>query len=388
MINCLLNGSNIIENVALLNIKKYVVINLHELFISSFEKAPFQMPRFVYWIALFLACCRSSPWSLREISQHFPNGWDQHYVQEMSETFTLNVYLLKYLADHCKRAPVNSLTGGRYLILVVLDKDFEATFESGVCQWTTGRSYSGLIYICFEKSTYKELKSLGVKCLLFEGFLKDMRSRGIYRLVFADLVTRAGIECYIVGGNVILFDDFLEIWRWECDMEFDLDHQGGYDLKLMNIAVGSTDLVRYMPVPIVSQFLEKVLDSVTFEPGPSDHRLIWSSLKPTLYRPAPLRWTSIVGDANISYTFVEPWRVPNIDAALCHQRGELCWWANKHNLAGPLAVRFNRIVSVEVATALLKNLSLLVTDKCTRLRFPWWRRCRYPKTMDCKMIFE
>jgi hypothetical protein len=342
------------------------------------------------WAFMFFFCCSSSDLWLNEVSSAFPKGWDLGYVEALSRNFAVSIEFVTKLGEACKQAPVNSLTGNKFLILVPLDKTFAPTFKSGICSWNNGRLLnSSVIYICFDKASFHQAQQFPVNCIFFEMFSEEMQMKGLYRHVFASLVTRAGIECFIVAGNMILFDDFMDIWRWECDMEFALDNIDGFDLKLMKVSTGSTDLIRYMPVPVVLRFFDRILESAQMKPCPNDCDLIWRFLGSTSYRSAPLRWTSLVDLDNITYTFVEPWRVPSIGLVLCGKRQQLCAFVKYHYIKQPIGVRFNRMVSWAAELSVLRALDLNIMDKCKNMTWPWWQKsCSYPTGIDCKNLFK
>jgi hypothetical protein len=207
-----------------------------------------------------------------------------------------------------------------------------------------------------------------------------------FRFLTCNFVLRAGLECYLIDSNVVLFGDFLDIWSWILELEFASDDSENFRSKNM-ISLPSSRLVHMAPSELVRSICDDIVQFSIMQNFGNNLLAGFFGIRLAKYRDDA--WYIQYGDRLQPFEYVEPWRGPNLGVLLCPSiRRDLCMWARRRSLMRPVAVSLppEKFESQGGQNQAMRILRLLLEESdCRAFRWSFWRQCDFPFSVVCNI---
>jgi hypothetical protein len=301
--------------------------------------------------------------------------------------FALPDQVLRDLHGACRNAPTNPHSGLPFLVVVIIDDAHAHAVFSQVFSLGSSRlPRSAVWFVSFGKWMPAALRRLGCNVIPYGS--DDVREFERYKmkLVMAALLTHFPVECFVLDSDVVLFDDFLALWRYGCDAEFSCDDRTGVSIAELQPGFQiNSGCVRWSPTDGARTFIRAAWERVLHVRPTRDQALLNSFLHGRSIGPA--LWELEFGETRVNYSVVEPSKVANGCIVFCLGRERLCRYAKEHGIQKPYAVHFNYHAP---ATAKLRTLRLLNLQAKKAIKrgdhefaWPFWENCTFPEELVC-----
>jgi hypothetical protein len=305
--------------------------------------------------------------------------------------FAIPPAVLASLYSACLYAPRNPYSGHRFLVTIIVDDTRAQILASQVFSLRAAKlPRSAVWFVSFGTESCKFLARWDCNVIFFNGSSVGELERYKMKLVMAAIITHFPLECFILDSDIVLFDEFLRIWRYGCDVEFSSNDCLAVSLDQFWRGVEiNSGCVRWAPTIGAQTFIRKIWNLVPSIAPTRDQAVINAFLHGR--RLSRALWALRLGQVTIVYSIIEPWRVPNGGLLFCLGRDRLCNYARNMGIKMPSAVHFNYHIPMMAKARTLRLLNLTIEAAAARgwadFEWPFWENCKWPHELVCKDLW-
>jgi hypothetical protein len=247
-----------------------------------------------------------------------------------------------------------------------------------------------LVYITLDANASALARTSGAEVVLLDRLKLTDSDRYRMKLIVSYILVRSGIECYVMDSDIIFFGSFSIIWKFNADLEFQSDDQ--YRVRIRDLPdhlETNSGFGRYSSCLAVTSFLAAVFDFAAV------HRELWHQKLLNYFLREGRRlsrqcWV-LYGSSGwkVTFSYIEPFKVPNGGLLLCKGRSQLCSFCQNHRITSPVAIHLNFHMPETAKEITLKTLGLNASQGRCPIPFTWsfWKTCNWPVSLQCNGWF-
>jgi hypothetical protein len=292
--------------------------------------------------------------------------------------------LLDLLPSIGLKSPMRSEVRVPRIIYEVVETNRSSGFRSQVCSLpVSGIEPGALLFVCLDLAITEFARRLGANVILLNVTLYSVFARYCLRFVIDYILACLGFESFLIDSDIIFFGRFLSIWDFRTDLEVTSDWP--WPLEAASIRPHSHvngGLRRCTPkAAVVSLFLSFLRYANRHGPLWGDQPIIDIFLRRAVLISVNYWRLSAGLPIALTYSFVDPFKVPCGALLLCIGRDALCSYSMAHGILSPIAIHLNWH-SRESDKA--KTLGILNLTCPGPFIWPFWRSCQWPVTLTSK----
>jgi hypothetical protein len=292
--------------------------------------------------------------------------------------------LLEVLPSIGLKSPMRSERRAPGIIFGVVDSERSSGFRSQVCSLpASGIKPDALVFVCLDVAIAETARRSQANVILLNGTLFSRLVRYCLKFVIDYVLTRLGFESFLIDSDIIFFGEFLSIWNFETDIEVVSDW--AWPFEAVGIQRGTqinTGMRRCSPKPAVASLFLSLIRYANEHKALDSDQPIMNTFLHRAVLVSGNRWKLSAGcPVPVTYSYVDPFKVPCGALLLCKGRDALCSYCMEHGILSPIAIHLNWHPR-EFDKA--RTLSLLNLTCPGPFLWPFWRSCRWPKALTSK----
>jgi hypothetical protein len=274
------------------------------------------------------------------------------------------------------------------LAFVVVDSNRSSALRSQLCSLPrSGLSPTGIIYITLDSQVALVVRQSGASVVQLDDWPLLVPDRFRLKLIVSYILVRLRIHCYVIDSDIIFFEDLSRVWGFVSDLELQTDDQVRVVAKdLPDDAEINSGFGRYSANFPVICLLKSILEFAAAHPDWWHQRLMNRFLKRST-RVGSNMWVLPTQNALVvSYSFIEPYLVPNGAVLLCSGREALCRFCQNRSIISPVAIHLNYHLpeAAKFRTLAVLGLNFSGLGHCRRpLVWSFWKTCIWPAGLIC-----